>query len=58
MPDTVSILLRVNTEKVTPEELEEILREMERILVAAAFDPGCPTGVGAGAALAAKESVA
>ena len=51
VPDTVNILLRVDTEVVTPEQEEEIVREMERILVAAAFDPACPTGVTARAVL-------
>ena len=45
VPDTVNIMLRVDTEVVTPEQEEEIVREMERTLVAAAFDPACPTGV-------------
>jgi hypothetical protein len=49
VPDTVNFLLRVDTEKVTPEEQEVMVREMERILVAAAFDPACPTGISAGA---------
>ena len=48
--DTVNFLLRVDTEKVTPEEQEQIVREMEGILVAAAFDPACPTGISAAAA--------
>jgi hypothetical protein len=54
VPDTVNFLLRVDTEKVTPEEQEQIVREMERILVAAAFDPACPTGISAQAALSAS----
>jgi hypothetical protein len=33
------------------DEQEQIVREMERILVAAAFDPACPTGITASAAL-------
>lgn len=51
VPDTVNITLRVDTEVVTPAQEEEIVREMERILVAAAFDPACPTGIGASAVL-------
>jgi len=53
VPDTVNLLLRVDTEVVTPEEQEQIVREMERILVAAAFDPACPTGITANATVAA-----
>lgn len=53
VPGTVNLLLRVDTEVVTPEEQERIVREMERILVAAAFDPACPTGITANATAAA-----
>jgi hypothetical protein len=45
VPDTVNLLLRVDTQVVTTDQQEQIVREMERILVAAAFDPGCPTGI-------------
>lgn len=55
VPDTVNLLLRVDTTVVTPEEQEQIVRDMERILVAAAFDPGCPTGIAASAAPSAQK---
>jgi hypothetical protein len=58
VPDTVSLLLRVDTGVVAPEQLEQIVREMERVLVAAAFDPTCPTGITASAALTATGSAA
>ena len=51
VPDTVNFGLRVDTEVVTPEQQEGMVREIERILVAAAFDPACPTGVTARAVL-------
>ena len=51
VPDTVNIMLRVDTEVVTVEQQEEIVREMERILVAAAFDAAYPTGISAHAAV-------
>ncbi|ACU73532.1 condensation domain protein [Catenulispora acidiphila DSM 44928] len=56
VPDTLNLMLRVDTEKVTPEEQEVIVREMERILVAAAFDPACPSGIAANATLSTTGS--
>lgn len=44
-PDTVNVTLRADTQALTPGEQVTVLRSMEEILVAAAFDAGCPTGV-------------
>lgn len=44
-PDTVNLTLRSDTQALTPGEQVAILRTMEEVLLAAAFDPGCPTGV-------------
>ncbi|ACU72151.1 condensation domain protein [Catenulispora acidiphila DSM 44928] len=44
-PDTVNLTLRSDTQALTPSEQVTVLRTMEEILLAAAFDPQCPTGV-------------
>lgn len=44
-PDTVNLTLRSDTQALTPHEQVRVLRGMEEILVAAAFDADCPTGV-------------
>lgn len=44
-PDTVNLTLRADTQALTPSEQVAVLRTMEEILLAAAFDPECPTGV-------------
>ncbi|GAA1984614.1 condensation domain-containing protein [Catenulispora subtropica] len=44
-PDTVNLTLRSDTQALTPGEQVRLLRTMEEILLAAAFDPGYPTGV-------------
>ncbi|WP_194895750.1 condensation domain-containing protein [Catenulispora pinisilvae] len=44
-PDTVNVTLRSDTQALSPSEQVAILRTMEEILLAAAFDPDCPTGV-------------
>lgn len=44
-PDTVNVTLRSDTQALTPGEQVAVLRGMEEILLAAAFDPDCPTGV-------------
>jgi hypothetical protein len=44
-PDTVNVTLRADTQALTPAEQVSVLRSMEEILLAAAFDAGCPTGV-------------
>ncbi|MBW8804227.1 MAG: condensation protein [Catenulisporales bacterium] len=45
-PDTVNLTLRSDTRAVSPAEQVAILRGIEEILLAAAFDPDHPTGVG------------
>ena len=44
-PDRVNLTLRSDTRAVSPAEQVAILRTMEEVLLAAAFDPDCPTGV-------------
>jgi hypothetical protein len=44
-PDTVNVTLRSDTQSLTPGEQVAVLRGMEEILLAAAFDPDCSTGV-------------
>ncbi|NUR29985.1 MAG: condensation protein [Catenulispora sp.] len=44
-PDTVNLTLRSDTQALTPGEQVAVLRLMEEILLAAAFDPGYRTGV-------------
>jgi hypothetical protein len=44
-PDTVNVTLRADTQALTPGEQVAILRTMEEVLLAAALDPECPTGV-------------
>jgi hypothetical protein len=44
-PDTVNLTLRSDTQALTPHEQVRVLRGMEEILLAAAFDADCPTGV-------------
>jgi hypothetical protein len=51
VPDTVNLLLRVDTRVVTPEQQERIVREMERILVGAAFNSAFPTEIHAAGVL-------
>lgn len=45
-PDTVNLTLRSDTQAVSPAEQVAILRTIEEVLLAAAFDPDYPTGVG------------
>lgn len=44
-PDTINFLIRIDTADVTPQEQEVLAREVVGILVAAAFDPDCPSGI-------------
>ena len=44
-PDTVNVTLRSDTRAVSPAEQVRILRTIEEILLAAAFDPEYRTGV-------------
>jgi hypothetical protein len=41
----VNLTLRSDTQAVSPGEQVAILRTIEEVLLAAAFDPECPTGV-------------
>ena len=43
--DTVNVTLRADTQALTPGEQVAVLRLMEEVLLAAAFDAGCSTGV-------------
>jgi len=44
-PDAVNVTVMTDTHYVSPADTEAFLREMEAVTVAAAFDPGAPTGV-------------
>lgn len=52
VPDTVNVSLRIDTASVSVGEGVRIVRGVEEVLLAAAFDGGMATGISAGAALA------
>lgn len=44
-PDTIAWTVSFDTHYLSPSRVETLLREMEAILVGAAFDPAAPTGI-------------